>query len=66
MARSESRFFVDIVILLLNKMLFEHAEQSELKLIGLSFCLPAQVVVLFHNSLHVRAHVNQEIHLKLL
>ena len=46
MAHPESRFFVDIVILLLNKMLFEHAEQSELKLIGLSFCLPARVVVL--------------------
>ena len=46
MAHPESRFCVDIVILLLNKMLFEHAEQSELKLIGLSFCLPARVVVL--------------------
>ena len=36
MALPESRFFVDIVILLLDKMLFGHAEQSELKLIGLS------------------------------
>ena len=32
MARPESRFCVDIVILLLDKMLFGYAEQSELKL----------------------------------
>ena len=37
MARPESRFYVGIVILLLDKMLFGHAEQSELKLIGLSY-----------------------------
>ena len=37
MARPESRFCVDIVNLLLDKMLFGHAEQSELKLIGLSY-----------------------------
>ena len=36
MARPESRFCVDIVNLLLDKMLFGHAE-SELKLIGLSY-----------------------------
>ena len=39
MARAESRFCVDIVILLLDKILFGHAEQSELKLIGLSYTL---------------------------
>ena len=37
MARPESRFCVDIVTLLLDKMLFGHAEQSELNLIGLSY-----------------------------
>ena len=37
MARPESRICVDIVILLLDKMLFGHAEQSELKLIRLSY-----------------------------
>ena len=37
MARPESRFCVNIVNLLLDKMLFGHAEQSELKLIGLSY-----------------------------
>ena len=36
MARPESRFFVDIVNLLLDKMLFGHAEQSELKLLSIS------------------------------
>ena len=39
MARPESRLCVDIVILLPNKMLFEHAEQSELKLIRLYYTL---------------------------
>ena len=37
MARPESRFCVDIVNLLLDKMLFGPAEQSELKLMGLSY-----------------------------
>ena len=37
MARPESRFCVDIVNLLLGKILFGQAEQSELKLIGLSY-----------------------------
>ena len=32
MARPESRFCIDIVILLLDKMVFEHAKQSELNL----------------------------------
>ena len=39
MARPQSRFCVDIVILLLDKMLFGHAEQSALKLIRLSYSL---------------------------
>ena len=39
MARPQSRFCVDIVILLLDKMFFGHAEQSELKLIRLSYTL---------------------------
>ena len=41
MAGPESRFYVDIVILLLDKMLFGHVEQteSELKFIRLSFTL---------------------------
>ena len=39
MARPESRFCVDIVILLLDKMLFGHVEQSELKIILLSYTL---------------------------
>ena len=39
MARPESRFPVEIVILLLDKMLFGHAEQSKLKLIRLSYTL---------------------------
>ena len=39
MARSKSRFCVDIVILLLDKMLFGHAEQSDLKLIDLLVAL---------------------------
>ena len=39
MARSQSRFCVDIVILLLDNMFFGHAEQSELKLIRLSYTL---------------------------
>ena len=41
MARPESRFCVDFVtcILLLDNILFVHAEQSELKLIRLSYTL---------------------------
>ena len=39
MARPRSLFCVDIVILLLDKMLFGHAEQSTLKLIRLSYSL---------------------------
>ena len=42
MARPESRFCVDIVNLLLDKMLFGHTEQSELKLIGLSYTVIAR------------------------
>ena len=37
MARLENRFSVDIVIFLLHLMLFGHSEQSELKLIRLSY-----------------------------
>ena len=37
MVRPESRFCVDIFNFLLDKMLFGHAEQSELKLIGQSY-----------------------------
>ena len=39
MARLESRICVDIIILLLDKMLFGHAEQSKLKRIRLSYTL---------------------------
>ena len=39
MARLERRYCVDIGILLLDKMLFGDAEQSELKLIRLSYTL---------------------------
>ena len=42
MARPESRLCDSIVILLLDKMLFVHAEQSELKLIGLSYTVITQ------------------------
>ena len=39
MTRPQSRFCVDIDILLLDKMLFGHAEQSALKFIRLSYTL---------------------------
>ena len=39
MARLESRFCVDIGILLLDKMLFGHEEQSESKIIRLPYNL---------------------------
>ena len=39
MAHSQSRFCVDVVMLLLDKMCFGHAKQSELKLIRLSYTL---------------------------
>ena len=42
MARQESRFCDNIVILLLDKMLFVNAEQSEMKLIGLSYTVITQ------------------------
>jgi len=46
MARPESRFCVDIVNLLLDKMLFGHAEQSELKLLSISTTFYISLLVL--------------------
>ena len=46
MARPESRFCVDIVKLLLDKMLFDHAEQSELKLLSISKTFYISLLVL--------------------
>ena len=43
-ARPQSRFCVDIVILLLDNMFFGHAKQSELKLIRLSYTLIAREI----------------------